>query len=265
MLVSTSRQFKRRVIPAVLAAASISGAGVAQAEDYSLTDIQLLTTHRSKADVFNGTGTRDEKLTVLRAEHFGTWAYGDNLINLDLFHGERVGGGASGSFGTDTGNQMFFIYQPRISFSRLAGREAGQGFIKDVYLTARREQASYANFWANNVGVSFDLNLPGVAFFEQDFMIRKTSVDASTRWLSRTVWLAPINVGGMGIHFDALILVKSTDEFGTNVLAQPDLLIGLLPKGRLQAGVRVEYARYKMPGGASYRRTTPFVMAKLVF
>jgi nucleoside-specific outer membrane channel protein Tsx len=265
MLVPKPRQFMRRIIPAALAAATMSGAGVARAEDYSLTDIQLLATHRSREDVFNGTGTRDEKLTVLRAEHFGTWAYGDNLINLDLFHGEQVGGGASGSFGADTGNQMFFIYQPRISFSKLAGREAGTGFIKDVYLTARREQASYANFWANNVGVSFDLNLPGVAFFEQDFMVRKTSADASTKWLSRTVWLAPMHVGGMDIHFDGLILVKSTDNFGTNVLAQPDLLIDVLPKGRLQAGVRVEYARYKTPGGASYRRTTPFLMAKLVF
>jgi hypothetical protein len=96
-------------------------------------------------------------------------------------------------------------------------------------------------------------------------MVRKTSVDASTKWLSRTVWLAPMNVGGMDIHFDGLILVKSTDNFGTNVLAQPDLLIDVLPKGRLQAGVRVEYARYKTPGGGSYRRTTPFLMAKLVF
>jgi hypothetical protein len=30
-------------------------------------------------------------------------------------------------------------------------------------------------------------------------------------------------------------------------------------------GLRGKYARCKMPGGASYRRTTPFLMAKLVF
>lgn len=256
--------FLKQAAAAVASVALLAPAS-AYAEDYSSTNIQLFATNKSKADVFNGTGTANENLTVFRAEHYGTWKYGDNYINLDLYNGKRVGGGASGSFGADTNHQMFFVYQPRISLSKSAGLNLGTGFIKDVYLSYRREQASYANFYSNNYGVSFDLAVPGTVFFEQDFMVRHTNLDRDTNWLSRTVWLAPFNAGGIGMHFDGLVLVKSTDNFGTNIFAQPDLLVDVMPKGQMQLGVRLEYARYKNPSGGTYTRTSPYLLAKFYF
>lgn len=73
--------------------------GAAAAEDYSLTDLQILYTGKSKADAGTGTGTSDEKLTNFRFEHFGVWNYGDNYINLDYYRGKDLGGTGSGSFG----------------------------------------------------------------------------------------------------------------------------------------------------------------------
>lgn len=245
--------------------AGIFLAPLADAEDFSSTNIQFARTGSAKQDIFNGTGTDNEKLNVFRAEHYGTWAYGDNYMVLDIFNGQRVGGPTSGSFGADTKNQTFFVYQPRISLSKLSGKTMSAGFVKDVYLTYRREQASYGDFHSDSLGVSVDLAVPGTVFFEQDFMARQTSVDNGTKWLSRTVWLAPFNVGGVGMHLDGLVLIKSTDNFGTNFFSQIDLLADVIEKGRLQVGVRLESARYKMPSGARYSRTSPFLMAKLSF
>ena len=256
---------KKQIVAALFAVASIAAAGTVGAEDFSSTNIQLFATSRAKTDVFNGTGTANENLTVFRAEHYGTWKYGDNYIALDLFNGKQVGGATSGSFGANTNNQMFFVYQPRISLSKAANVNLGNGFVKDVYLSYRREQASYANFYSNNYGISVDLAVPGTVFFEQDFLVRHTNTDSGTKWLSRTVWLAPFKVGSAGMHFDGLVLVRSTDNFGTSILAQPDLLFDVLPKGQLQVGVRLEYARYKNPAGGTYSRTSPFLLAKLAF
>jgi nucleoside-specific outer membrane channel protein Tsx len=250
---------------AVALLASALFATPAGAEDFSSTNIQLATTGSAKQDVFNGTGTENERLSVFRAEHYGTWSYGDNYMVLDLFNGKKVGGTSAGSFGSDTNHQSFFVYQPRISLSKVTGSTIGVGIVKDVAVTYRREQASYANFHSDSYGLSVDLAVPGTVFFEQDFMLRKSSADKGTKWLSRTVWLAPFNVGGVGLHLDGLVLIKSTENFGTNLFAQIDLLGDVAAKGRLQVGLRLETARYKLPTGNLYSRTTPLLMAKLSF
>jgi nucleoside-specific outer membrane channel protein Tsx len=244
----------------VVGIALILTAGLAQAEDYSLNDLQLLYTTQSKADPRNGTGTSDGDLAFLRAEHYGTWSYGNNYIALDLFMGDQVGGKGAGSFGKDVGRQYAFFYVPRFSLRKLFGDSLPSGFIKDVFVAYRMERASYGDFRSDNFGVSFDLAVPGVAFFEQDFYTRTTNYDHGRKWLSRTVWFAPFNVHGVGMHFDALVLIKSTDTSGTDVFAQPDLMFDILPKGTLQLGTRLEYHSAR-----DYSRFTPYAMLKWIF
>jgi|GEM_PF-1445733 hypothetical protein len=242
-----------------------AGAGVAQAETFSITNVQLFTTNDAEADAFNGYGTDDEDLTVFRAEHFGGWEYGDNYISLDLFQGTDVGGSGSGSFGSDTKNHTFFVYQPRLFLPGLKNIGEGESFVRNVYFSYRREQASYVDFYSDNAGLSVDLAVPGTQFFEIDFLARKTNTDDGTKWLTRVVWLAPFSIGRVGAHFDGLVLVKSTDDFGTNVLAQTDLLFDVLNEGQFQAGIRLEHASYDEPDGSDYSRTSPYLMAKLFF
>lgn len=239
--------------------------GIAHAETFSSTNIQLFATNKAKADALNGTGTVDEDLTVFRAEHFGGWEYGDNYFSMDIYHGADVGGAGAGSFSGGAKQQSFFVYQPRLFLPGLKNIADGTGFVRNAYFTYRREQASYGSFYADNAGVSLDLAIPGVEFFEIDFMARKTNVDDGTEWMTRIVWLAPFKLGQVGAHFDGLVLVKSTDNFGTSVMAQTDLLFDVWRQGRLQAGVRLEHAQYDDPQGGDYRRTSPYLMAKLYF
>jgi len=255
-----SCKFNMNPLLMILSTALILAAGAAKAEDFSSTDIQLLYTTKSKADAANGTGTSNGNLTTLRAEHFGTWAYGDNYLDLDLYQGKDVGGDGAGSFGADVNRQYFFIYVPRFSISKLAGLNLTNGFVKNIYAAYRMERSSYADFRADNYGVSVDLAVPGTVFFEQDLYARKTNFDKGTKFLSRTVWLAPFNVGSVGFHFDGLILVKSTDANKTDIFAQPDFLVDLLPKGAVQVGMRLEYHSHQ-----HYERTSPNAMLKVNF
>lgn len=243
----------------VLAIAAVLAAlgGTASAEDFSSTDLQLLYGTNSKEDASNGTGTSDGKLTFLRAEHFGTWSLGDNYLDLDLFQGNQVGGAGAGSFGNDAHRQYFFIWVPRISLTKLAGIDLTGNFVKNIYAAYRMERASYGDFRADNYGISFDLAVPGTAFFEQDFYARQTNFDTGTKFMSRTVWLAPFDVGSVKAHFDGLLLVKTTTSTGTDIFAQPDLLFDVLPQGKLQAGVRFEYHKHN-----DYSRFTPMAMLK---
>ena len=232
-----------------------------RAEDFSSTDLQIFYTpllDRDDPDLGNGIFTENNRLFAARIEHFGTWKYGDNFFCLDLTEGSDVGGSGSGSFGADAQSHLFLVYVPRLSVTKLAGVQLG-GFVKDVYLAGRLERASYGSYRAENVGLSFDLKVPGTAFFEQDFYARQTNYDSGAEFLSRTVWLAPFAVGPVGLHFDGLALIKTTDN-GLNTFTQLDLLADVLNKGQLQAGIRLESAFYR-----DYERNTPYLMVKWVF
>lgn len=232
-----------------------------QAEEYSSTDLQILHTpflNRNDPDLGNGIFTKDNNLTAARLEHYGTWKYGDNFLCIDLTEGRAVGGNASGSFGSNTDSHLFLVYVPRVSLTKIASAPL-TGFVKDIYLAGRLERASYGSYQAENVGISFDLKIPGTVFFEQDFYARRTNYDDGAEFLSRTVWLAPFSAGPVGLHFDGLALIKTTDN-GTNAFTQLDLLADVFNKGQIQAGVRLESAFYK-----HYDRNTPYVMLKWVF
>lgn len=236
-------------------------AGPSQAEEFSSTDLQVLYTpflDRDDPDLGNGIFTSSNRLTAARLEHYGTWKYGDNFFCADLTEGSKVGGSGSGSFGRDTTAHLFLVYVPRFSLTKITSTPL-RGFVKDVYLAGRLERASYGSYTAENIGVSFDLKIPGTVFFEQDFYVRKTNYDKGAEFLSRTVWLAPFSVGPLGLHFDGLALVKTTDN-GFNAFTQLDFLADLLKNGQLQAGIRLESAIYE-----HFERNTPYLMVKWVF
>lgn len=244
----------------VLCALLLAG-GAAYAEEFSSTDLQILHTpflDSGKPDLGNGIFTRNSNLTAARLEHYGTWKYGDNFFCLDLTEGSNVGGATAGSFGSNTDSQLFLVYVPRFSLTRIAATPL-RGFVKDVYLAGRLERASYGSYQAENIGVSFDLKIPGTVFFEQDFYARWTNYDDGTEFLSRTVWLAPFSAGPVGMHFDGLALIKTTDK-DVNAFTQLDLLADVFNKGQLQAGIRLESAFYK-----NFDRNTPYLMVKWVF
>lgn len=244
----------------LICAGLLAAAHAVHAEDFSLTDVQVLYTNKARADAVNGTGTVDEKLTTIRFEHFGTHAYGDNYFSLDLFRGKEVGGATAGSFGASPRMQSFFVYMPRLSISKISGTPMQFGPLQDVGLTARFEVASYGDYHATAPGVSLTWKVPGLAYLETA-LYRRQSNFSDAHALLRVVYLAPFDMGGLKFNADGLLLVSRPDNLGTNVLFQPELRVALPGASKLEAGLRIEHASYNA-GGTSYSRTTPNLMLR---
>lgn len=233
------------------------------AEDYSNTNAQVWYTTRSKADPVNGTGTDDEKSTALRIEHYGTFAYGDNYLFLDVYNGKNVGGAGSGSFGGNTQNQLFAVWMPRLSFGKLSGREISLGPIADVSLASRLELASYGNYHAESIGLALDWKVPQFNFVTTRFLAYKNNFN-STHLFFHTAWGAAWPVESRKLHFDGFFWTVGTDHNGQRWYVEPDMTVDVDPKGIVQAGVRLTYETYKL-SGANYNRTTPWLLVKWNF
>ncbi len=257
-------------------ALGVASAGDANAtESWQNTNVTIGYTTNSKFDPVFGTGTEDEKLTTLRLEHFGVHEYGDNYFFFDTYHGKGVGnylGDGAGSFGVDTGNQYFGVWNPRLSLSKVSGASLSVGIIKDVNLAARLERGSYANFRADNLGIALDLDVPGFSFFETDLYARRARFtgdggDAVDTVFWRTFAILPFEVGGLQFTWSPLLLVNfNNEDRGTTVFVQPDLWLKI--NSHFDIGYRHEYARYKRTdaeGGGSYSRHMPTLQVRWNF
>lgn len=250
----------KMIISAVATMAVTAISGGVRAEDFSSTNVQFQYGVNSKADPVVGNGTNNEKLTWVRFEHFGTHAYGDNYLALDVFKGGDIGGAGAGSFGASTKYQSLLIYMPRFSLSKISGETVGIGPLADVGLTTRFELGTYGNYRAIAPGISLTWKVPGFAYFETAGYMRSSNF-SNGHPLLRVVYIAPFEVAGVKFTTDGLLLVSKPDNLGTMVIYQPELRFGIDPKSRLELGVRLEYARYKS-GGSVYERTTPLAMLR---
>jgi nucleoside-specific outer membrane channel protein Tsx len=270
------RKFGTASIASCCVAVGIAGAQSAYAtESWQNTNLTVGYTTKSKSDPVFGTGTEDEKLTTVRLEHFGVHEYGDNYFFFDTYHGKEVGtfsGFGAGSFGEQARDQYFGVWNPRFSLSKMTGANVSLGFIQDVYLAARLERGSYANFRANNFGVAFDLKLPGFSFFETDFYARDARFTGDEGKTVRTLFwrtfaMLPFEVGGLKFTWSPLVLVNFNNKDRDNtVFVQPDLWLKL--NSHFDIGYRHEYATYSKTageGGGTYSRTTPTLLARWNF
>lgn len=243
-------------------------------EAWQNTDVTLGYTTKSKYDPVNGTGTSDEKQSVVRLEHLGVHSFGDNYFSVDAYRGDKVGnipalsaGGINaGSLADNTDHQYLILWNTRASLSKLTGAKASFLFVKDVYAMYRMERASYANFHSNNLGVSFDLNLPGFTWFQTELLARKSDFtgsvadDRKTSLFWHTVAVLPFEVGGVSFQFVPLVQVNfSKGPNETDTFIQPDLWMKI-KNTPIEIGYRHEYHKFK-----NYSRHTPTVLLKWNF
>lgn len=254
---STKNYLVRTAVAACLSGAAASAA----AADFQVVSLSALHTRDAKADPVLGTGTDDERLTTYQFEYFGGFKYGDVYVDAEVFHGERVGGTGSGSFGGDSSFQQLMVFNPRLSLGKASGRDLALGPISDVSLIARYERASYADFRSYNHGISLNFKVPGFAYFESGILRRHTNFYRG-EWLWRSVLMSKaIPVAGQTFHFNLLSLVNGAGANGTEVFLRPELLWELDGKGAWQLGLRHEIHRYKL-NGRDYSRHSPTLMVK---
>jgi nucleoside-specific outer membrane channel protein Tsx len=249
----------------LLAAASLAPACQA-AEVFQNTDLILGYTTQAKPDAVFGTGTSDKKETSLRFEHFGVHGFGDNYFFVDDINGKQVGGPTAGSFNFDTKHQYVLVWNARASLSKLTGSKMSFGPVDDVSLMYRLERASYANYSANMIGPSFNLKLPGFAWFQTSFLLNKqdhsfaAADDKKAHLFWHTFAILPFEAGGAKFTFSPLLWVNfAKGGTGTETYIEPDLWVKL-GDSPVELGFRAQYHKYD-----NYSRTTPTLMAKWNF
>ena len=243
-----------------------AGATVHATEVFQNTSVTLGVANDNKADPVFGSGTSDKNLTSLRLEHFGVNGIGDNYFFADVGNGSQVGGPAAGSFGFNTDRQTAVVWNARASLSKLTDQKVQFGVIDDVSLMYRLEVGSYANYTANMVGPSFNLKLPGFAWFQTSFLYDQqnhsfaSDDDKKGHLFWHTYAILPFEVGPAKFTFSPLVCVNySPGANGVETYVEPDLWVKV-GQSPVDVGLRVLYHSYN-----NYSRTTPTLMARINF
>ncbi len=189
----------------------------AWAEDFSTTNVQVLYGGAFR-DPFFGYDTADGRLTTVTLEHFGTWAYGDNYFFVDFLSRSFVD-----FSGKSTGktSRIYGEWHPRLSLSRLSGHDLSFSIVKDV-LIAGQINRDGEGFKANLLGMGTNLEIPGFNFVELDAYARKDNFNSLTYQVT-VAWDLPF--GSLPVSLSGYVDINGTDTHGTEVNAQPQLLL----------------------------------------
>lgn len=242
------------------------GGGVAQAADWSVTELQL---QYGSLDVptfaTGGQSGRSQDTVILTLQHASGWSFGDVFFFVDFLD-------ARTNEQFDFNNQDAYgeIY-PNFSSAKILGIDYGDGILRDVGLLTGVNFGADANVLKFLPGVRLSWNIPGFAFLNTDFM---AYIDASEgassggapkesdSWIIDVNWAYPINIGGQKFSIEGHVeyIDGRRNEFGGHVdswiLAQPqirwDLGNALFNRpDTVFVGTEIQYWNNKLGDGAT--------------
>ncbi len=188
------------------------------AEEFSTSNLQLLYGSNFH-DRYYGNNTSDGNMTTLTLEHFGTWAYGDNFFFIDLTSGRFVD---FGGVPTGSNSHIYAEWAPRISLSKLSGKNVNAGFFKDIFLAGELNRDGLG-FHAELIGLGTDLEIPGFNVASLNLYLRKDNLNKATYQVT-AIWALPL---GSLLSFEGYIDINGTDNDGTEINTQPQLLLDI--------------------------------------
>jgi nucleoside-specific outer membrane channel protein Tsx len=196
-----------RAVEEAVAATATVGAPPQKLLQWSMFDFQGLYGRNWKL----GPATKD----ILTLEHADGWSRGDNYLFIDVSH-------IAAQENKDTG--IYGEWQPRLSLSKIIGKDLSAGIFADVLETNR---LAFGNgFLAVLNGIAVDLKLPGFAFFHQHAFLRNDINLPGVTWQLTTEWAVPIEIKAVRLVQDGFVHFIGP-EGGThfNIIAQPQLLL----------------------------------------
>lgn len=189
-----------------------------------------------------------EQVDILTLEWVNGWTYGDNFAFVDITN--FVQGD----------NAVYGEWAPRLSLSKITGKDFSAGPIQDVLLSGTVELGEDISNYL--IGAAIDLAIPNFNFFQVNGYLREDPELAGSTWQMTVVWSADFEIGQTRWSFSGFIdWAGSEGQSGTpayskrNFHAQPQLLLDLShllnqPEGSLYAGVEWLYwhNRFGIPG-----------------
>jgi nucleoside-specific outer membrane channel protein Tsx len=222
----------------------------AQAQDkgFSAWDVQLL--HGRK---FREPGNpEDVSKSIVTFENAAGWSWGSSYFFADVLKSD----------GSDShATEVYSEWYPSASLSKLSGKSLGAGVLRDVSATFGINAGTKSTGAAPLVylpGVTFDLKLPGFAFFSLGtyaYIDRGRITGASngcnnTTYQVTPSWALPFSVGGLKFSFDGFVdFIGEHGQCASQILSQPQLKmdVGSLASkpGDLYVGIEWQYWRSK--------------------
>jgi nucleoside-specific outer membrane channel protein Tsx len=198
-----------RVRTLVCAVAMAATSAVANAEDWSATNIQLLHGRHFKL----GPSQRD----IMTFEHVSGWQLGSNFFFFDVTQ----------PF-TD-GTDIYGEWYGRLSWNKLGITSKGTGLLEDVSFAGSLNAG--AGFRAYLAGLTLHFKLPGFSFFDLDVMAYDDRSDSDVTYIVTPAWEAPFTLGKAHFRFRGFVDIIGAEGLrARQVLAQPQVLLDI---GRL--------------------------------
>jgi len=220
----------RRKIGLALAliAAAFGFSTTAGAADWSDNEVHVL--HGSK---FHDQGNNvDTKKTILTLQHASGYKYGRNFFFVDMIKSDATDSRASEIYGE---------WYHTVSLSKLQGKDWSKDFVRDIGITGAINYGSKNDAFGSNprvllLGPTFDLNVPGFAFFNVDVLAYhdtgrfngfgggKLCGSTETTYQVTPAWLLPFNVGGAKFSFTGFMdIIGKHGTCARTILTQPQL------------------------------------------
>jgi hypothetical protein len=196
------------------------------AADWSDTEVQLL--HGEK---FHDNGNDvDISKTILTLQHASGYKYGRNFFFVDMVKSDDKDNDAAEIYG-----EAYTTF----SGSKIGGLDWSKNFLKDVGLTLGINYGTKNSEFGPNpkvllAGPTFDLNVPGFAFFNVDVLAYRDTGRFSgfgggrlcgkkeTTYQVTPSWNLPISIGSAKFSFEGFVdFVGHHGDCKKSVLAQP--------------------------------------------
>ena len=200
----------------------------AKAEDFikwQSSNIQLLRGHDFEL------GERDRTLITL--EHAHGHEYGDTYAWIDLIKPD----------GEDY--TYYGEFSPRISLSKVTGRNLSYGVIKDFLISTTFEKAKDQGP-QYLYGGAVDFNIPGFKFFKTNLYVHdSTELDGQT-WQVTIAWNKPFEIGAIKFLAEGF-----TDLQGSEGGRKPNQLV--VPRFLVDIGDLARHSPEKLMAGIEYQ------------
>ena len=202
---------------------------IVQAENFFLwntSNIQLLRGHDYEL------GERQRSITTF--EHAHGHKYGDTYAWIDFIKPD----------GED--HTYYGEFSPRLSLSKITGKNFSHGIIKDVLISTTFEKAKDQGP-QYLYGGAIDLTLPGFKFFKTNaYLHDSTELDGQT-WQVTIAWNRPFKIGGTKFLAEGFADFQGNEgDRSPNQLIVPRFLLDIgdlagYESGKLMAGIEYQY------------------------
>ena len=202
-------------------------------------------------------GEEDRKIITI--EHANKWRYGDFYTFCDITYQDGK-----------SGETAYCEATPRVSLSKVTGKDMSFGIIKDVFIAGQIEKGE-GGMERYNIGPAVNLDIPNFKFFKVNLFLRNNPDREDKTFQVYTAWNMPFHIGETKMLFEGFADIFG-EEGGKTVpsqLLQPRVLVDVgdmvwEKPGKLFVGFEYQYWHNKF-GVDGVTESLPQLQVKWVF